>query len=72
MIFSEVIYDILDEDEMSLLCYTLNEGLSSNFRDPRYCQIIPTINNVQSLSGLNDDGVKVRDSLIEKIKEQYL
>lgn len=72
MIFSDVVYEILNEDEMTLLCYTLNQNLSSELRDPRYCRILPTMANIQSLSGLNDEGNVVRESLVTKIKEQYL
>ena len=71
MIFSDVIYEILNEDEMTLLCYTLNQNLSSDFKDPRYCRILPTMANIQSLSGLNDEGNIIRESLTTKIKEQY-
>jgi hypothetical protein len=72
MIFSDVIYDILSEDEMTLLCFTINQNLSSDYRDPRYCQVVPTVSNIHSLSGLNEEGTQVKDSLLTKIKDQYL
>lgn len=68
--FDKAVLDQLNEDELSLL-YLLYYKLFDRTIDLRSVFVEPVLARIKNAKHLNEEGVKVRDSIVNKIESYY-
>jgi hypothetical protein len=68
--FDRQFLELLNEDELSLL-YMLYHKIFQRTIDLRCVFVQPVLNRIKQRDDLNEEGVQVRNNIIEKAKHYY-